>query len=250
MLFCPGIPGAGKNFLASIATNELQEIRTNQAQRDNSAVLNLYCKWDDPISQTIDGLLCSLLKQVVQKYGTASKGLNEIFNEHQKKEIRPSRTELLKALGSELSPFKRTFIVVDGLDELLEEKNRLTLLETLTALPGRVNILVISRPLKSILRYFADFYPNMRCELCGVRALRYQYHCLECEDLIEEGADLCQKCVDKGETCNWKGHELVKQFSSFVIDIRAMEDLVTYVQSRIQTSDFLRQCVKKKNAFL
>ena len=67
----------------------------------------------------------------------------------------------------------------------------------------------------------------------------------------DEGVDLCQKCVDKGETCNWKGHELVKQFSSFVIDIRAMEeDPVTYVQSRTQTSDFLRQCVKKKNAFL
>ena len=87
MLFCPGIPGAGKTFLASIATNELQEIRTNQAQRDNSAVLNLYCKWDDPISQTIDGLLCSLLKQVVQKHGTASKGLNAIFNEHQKRKL-------------------------------------------------------------------------------------------------------------------------------------------------------------------
>ena len=251
MLFCPGIPGAGKTFLSSIATNELEQIRTNQAQRENIAVLNVYCKWDDPLSQTIDGLLCSLLKQLVQKFGTASEGLIKMFNEHQKKETRPSRTELLNVLGSELSPFKRTFMVVDGLDELLEEKSRLTLLETLTALPGRVNVLVTSRPLKSIVRHFADFYSNTCCNVCEARALRYQYRCLECEDLIDQGFHICQQCVDTGKRCNWKGHDLAKQFSSFIIDIRAVEeDLEIYVQTRIQTSDFLRQCVKKKKALL
>ena len=252
MLFCPGIPGAGKTFLSSIATNDLGGMRTNQTQRENIAVLNLYCKWDDPQSQTIDGLLCSLLKQVVQKYGTASEGLIKMFNEHQKKETRPSRTELQNALGSELSPFKRTFMVVDGLDELLEEKNRLTLLETLTALPGKVNVMVTSRPLKSIVRHFADFYSsNAQCDVCEARALRYQHRCLECEDLVDEGFQLCQECVDKGKRCYWESHDLVKQFSSFVIDIMAVEeDLEIYVQTRIQTSDFLRQCVKKKNALL
>lgn len=250
-LFCPGIPGAGKTFLSSIATNELEQTRGNHAQRDNIAVLNLYCKWDDPLSQTVDGLLCSLLKQVVQKYETTSDGLIEMFNKHQKKETRPSRSELLSVLGSTLSPFKRTFVVVDGLDELLEEGNRLHLLETLTALPGRVNILVTSRPLKSIVRYFADLYSGIYCNVCKTEALRYQYCCLECEDLINERFNVCQACCDKGETCNWKCHDLVKQLNSFIIDITAVEkDLEIYVQTRIQTSDFLRQCVKKKEALL
>lgn len=251
MLFCPGIPGAGKTFLSSIATNELEQIRTNHAQRENTAVLNIYCKWDDPLSQTIDGLLCSLLKQVVQKYGTTSEGLIEMFNKHQKKETRPSQSELLSVLGSTLSPFNRTFMVVDGLDELLEERHRLNLLETLTALPGRVQVMVTSRPLKSIVRYFADFYSGIYCNVCETGALRYQYCCLECEDLTGERFDLCQQCWDKGNNCNWKGHDLVKQFNSFIIGITAVEeDLERYVQTRIQTSDFLRQCVKKKEALL
>lgn len=247
VLFCPGNPGAGKTFLSSIVVNELDKLRFDEAKRENAAVLMLYCKWDDPLGQSIDSLVASLLKQLVQKYDRASPDLTSMYTHHHNKDTRPSRADMLKVLAADLSLFKRTFVIVDGLDEILEEKNRLLVLELLSALPCKINIMITSRPLNNIVQHFVD--SGIFCDGCNAKKLRYQHHCTGC---TKRSYDLCQQCVDKGLRCKRRrNHEMVKQFNSFIVDIRAVEeDLEIYVHWRITTSDFLRQCVRKKEALL
>jgi ankyrin repeat protein len=245
ILICPGIPGAGKTYLSAIVIDELDNMRrSNTEPVKDAAILMLYCKWDDVHSQSIDTLLGGLLKQIVQRYGVKSKDTLEMFTKHNGVRTKPGREELLSVLDKELQNFPRSFIVIDGLDELREEDDRLTLLEILNSLEAKVNFMVTSRPLENIVRHFKHVDRGIYCDLCGARDLPYQYHCYECDD---PDYDICQSCIDDGKQCKSQGHSLIKQFNSFRIEIAAVEeDLLTYVEWRIRTSAFLQKCVALK----
>ncbi|KAF3386750.1 Ankyrin repeat domain-containing protein 50 [Penicillium rolfsii] len=248
ILFCPGIPGAGKTMLSSIVVNELDTLRlSKKGGVTDAAILMLYCKWDDSHSQSINGLLASLVKQIAQRYGVFWEGTSEMFSKHSKAGTSPGSDEYVSALNSELRHFPKTFIVVDGLDELRDEKSRLVLLETLTSLEAKVNIMVTSRPVDSITRHFADFERRIYCDNCGHADRCYQLHCCECDETNPDGFDLCDECHDKGERCGQKGHILIKQFNSTRVEITAVEqDLLAYVKWRVGSSDFLQRCVDTK----
>ncbi|OOQ89141.1 putative ankyrin [Penicillium brasilianum] len=252
ILFCPGIPGAGKTMLSAIVVNELDKLRLSEKDgvRD-AAILMLYCKWDDSQSQSINGLLASLVKQIAQRYGVVWEGTSEMFSKHSKAGTNPGVDEYASALKSELSHFPKTFIIVDGLDELRDEKSRLVLLETLTSLEAKVNLMVTCRPVDNITRHFADIERSIYCDGCGKPDQRYQFHCFDCDDTAPNGFDLCEECYDKGERCGHKGHILVKQFNSIRIDITAMEqDLLAYVKWRVGSSEFLQRCVDTKTGLM
>ncbi|KAJ5437931.1 uncharacterized protein N7458_008929 [Penicillium daleae] len=252
ILFCPGIPGAGKTLLSSIVVNELDKLRLSERGGvKNAAILMLYCKWDDSQSQSINGLLASLVKQIAQRYGVVWEGTSEMFSKHCKAGTSPGADEYVSALNSELRHFPKTFIVVDGLDELREEKSRLLLLETLASLDAKVNLMVTSRPISNITRHFADIQRKIFCDGCEKDNQRYQFHCSDCDEQVSDGFDLCEECHDKGERCGHKGHILVKQFNSTRMDITAMEqDLLAYVKWRVGSSDFLQRCVDTKTGLM
>ncbi|GAM43858.1 hypothetical protein TCE0_060r19013 [Talaromyces pinophilus] len=245
ILICPGIPGAGKTYLSAIVVDELDNLRRSDKQSvKDAAVLMLYCKWDDVHSQSISSLLGSLLKQIAQRYGVKSNDTLEMFTKHNGVRTRPGHEELLSVLNKELKNFPRSFIVIDGLDELRDENDRLTLLETLSSLEAKVNLMVTSRPLDNIMRHFTHTDCRIYCDLCAAGNLPYQYHCYECDN---SNYDICQSCIDAGKQCKGHGHSLIKQFNSFRIEIAAVEeDLLTYVEWRITTSAFLQKCVALK----
>ncbi|KAH8427472.1 uncharacterized protein LDX57_005185 [Aspergillus melleus] len=138
MLFCPGIPGAGKTFLSSVVVHELD----SECDASNAAVLMLYCKWDDSLSKSIDALLGSLLKQATHKHGIILQEMAEPYYRHSSAGTKPTREEALSMLTAELRRFSKTFIIVDGLDELREEKTGVDLLEILTSIDATVNMMV------------------------------------------------------------------------------------------------------------
>jgi ankyrin repeat domain-containing protein 50 len=181
MLFCPGIPGAGKTFLSSIVINELDRLRLGEeGGLKDAAILMLYCKWDDSLSQSIDALVASLLKQIAQRYGTASGKMVEMFSQYSRAGTKPGREEMISVLGTELARFPKAFIIVDGLDELRDEKSRLALLDTLGSTSAKVNLMITSRPLNNIVQHFQDQGYYITCDGCGRRDQPYQHHCSEC----------------------------------------------------------------------
>lgn len=113
-LFCPGIPGAGKTILTSVVVNELFE----QFQRDPDAgIAYIYCnfkRWDE---QKAEHLLASLLKQFVQERSSLPDSVRALYEQHSKKQTRPSMDQISEALHSILALYSRTFIIVDALDE-------------------------------------------------------------------------------------------------------------------------------------
>ena len=80
-----------------------------------------------------------------------SLNIRNLYDTHVNKKTRPTPTELLGTLKTEIGAFSKAFIIVDALDECSEDDNkRANLLDTLLSLPKNVKLLVTSRPLPTI----------------------------------------------------------------------------------------------------
>ena len=86
-LFCPGIPGAGKTFLTSIVIHDLHERSDGDPE---VAVTCLYLNYKRQAEQTIENLLASLVKQLVQERPHLYSNLESLYTSHNERRTRPS----------------------------------------------------------------------------------------------------------------------------------------------------------------
>ncbi|KAF5684547.1 hypothetical protein FCIRC_3890 [Fusarium circinatum] len=143
ILFCPGLPGAGKAFLVSIVIQHL----LNLFDKDNSTLIAYhYCDFGQQNNETVHHIFSSILKQFAQCLGSLPATMVTLYNEHKKKDTRPSLSEIASALKTVASLSSRTFIVIDGLDECLVWRNLMAQLKDLQG----VNILATSREIPEI----------------------------------------------------------------------------------------------------
>lgn len=113
ILFCPGIPGAGKTITTSIVIDHLQEkFRT----RRDIGIAFVYFNFHQHIEQGIVGLFSCLLRQLsFQTVGMDE--VTKLYNYHKPRQSRPSSQEILDALKSVIMRFSSTFVIIDALDE-------------------------------------------------------------------------------------------------------------------------------------
>lgn len=239
VLWCPGIPGAGKTFLASIVIEKLRELYRGQ----NVAVFMLYCNYNDPETHNVQPLIASLVKQYIQDQFVVDKKLEELHEAHYKKETRPTLEELRDLLGTAISQYEKTFVVLDALDEMPNEESRSDLVSSLRGINQNSNLLVTSRPMPAIKQMFGP-PSHIYCDGCLKKDLAAHWHCTSCSS---PEFDVCQDCHDKSITCQNSGHILKQRFSSLQLVIEAAdEDVQTYIVQRIADAPSLRQCVSKK----
>lgn len=204
------------------------------------AVLVIYCGYHDPKSQSIDNLVASLIKQILQLRPNVSKELRDLHQIHSRNGIFPSLEVLTGIIRSEISAFDNCFIIIDGLDEILDESKRLLLLETL--MYDKVNLMVTSRPLDSIRDIFG-LITDISCDGCEAENLRLIYHCKQCLGL---SFDLCEACRGAKMTCPHEGHYIEKRFGAYQIEIEATEnDIRNYVEWRVDCEPKLLKSVSK-----
>lgn len=229
--------GAGKTFLASIAVEHLKKARRDK----NAAVLVLYCGYNQDKSQSVVSLVAALIKQILQVRPDVSGDLKKLHTEHSRTDIFPSLDGLTMILHAELDKFDESFIIIDGLDELLDEPKRKELLDNLVR--GKVNVMVTSRPLDSIKELFGSLH-SITCDGCEERDLRLVYHFKQCPGV---GFDVCGDCRDKKIQCSVEGHYLIENYGSVTIEIEAIQsDIRNYVEWRIDHESKLFDSVNKK----
>ena len=121
--------------------------------KGNAAVAYIYCNYKEQ-NQTAINLVASLLQQLIQKQPKISEKIIAIYKRHSCKQTRPSLTEYLKLLQSEVYRFLKVFIVVDALDECLEREGVRGFIPEVRKLPPHVNLLVTSRHIPAIEHEF------------------------------------------------------------------------------------------------
>jgi Cdc6-like AAA superfamily ATPase len=233
-LWCYGIPGAGKTFIAS---NTVNELRRNHGS-DQALILVAFCSYDTPDTQSIDNLLLSLLKQVVQLRQSLPGNLQRLFKEHSALGTRPKMEEFVKILGDAVAESPKTYIIIDALDEILDDRKRVDLLEALFELKGKPKIMVTSRKIESVANRFGYPLDGIYCDGCQKKRLEVYYHCEDCADY--DYCEDCRKDKDAGS------HVFVRRFSSVRMRIAAQrEDIESYVTRRIEVEEELRQMTER-----
>lgn len=142
-LWCPGIPGAGKTVTSSIIIDHLQ----TGYNKEDVAVLCLFCSYRDRATQSADTFMANLLKQVIQRKRIISPLLKRTYN--QRENGRLNFEESARLFSKEISAFSKIFVLIDALDETSEHEDiRRLILSKLQDLP--INLLVTSRYERSI----------------------------------------------------------------------------------------------------
>ncbi|RYP52862.1 hypothetical protein DL768_002111 [Monosporascus sp. mg162] len=114
ILFCPGIPGAGKTILTSIVVENLV---TRFENDKNIGIAYLYCNFRQQDDQKAEDLLGGLLKQLAQGWSPLPESVVSLYGSHKDRRTRPSFDEISRALQSVAALYSRVFIVIDALDE-------------------------------------------------------------------------------------------------------------------------------------
>jgi hypothetical protein len=95
------------------------------------------------------------LKQFVQNHPAVSDHVKSLYKRHFVDNTHATPEEVRVALELEIGMYSKVFIIVDGLDECLEGRQK-ALVTELKSLPSTVNLMVTSRPLQWIRYLFQD----------------------------------------------------------------------------------------------
>jgi hypothetical protein len=215
MLFCPGIPGAGKTHIVSIAIHYLQRCNPFDTK---PGLAYIYCEYTQQLTREI--LLGSLLAQLAQMLLCLPTELTDLFESHRESRTQPSVYELQTLLHHVVSRLERCFIVVDGLDECTDDDGvRSFLLKTLTELRqvSGASVLIMSRDIHHIRNHFrADSCLEIEVKApdhdIGMYLSRQIPRVLP---LLADDSHLCQKI--RAVIMSGAGGMYTKQFLSYII---------------------------------
>ncbi|OPB46466.1 ankyrin repeat protein [Trichoderma guizhouense] len=116
ILFCPGIPGAGKTVLTSVVVDHLH----SRFQEDSkTGIAYFFFDYKQQDEQSTDTLLASFLRQLAACQSSLPEAVHELYRQHntQANKSRPSTEELIRVLKSVAVIYSRIFIMIDALDE-------------------------------------------------------------------------------------------------------------------------------------
>jgi hypothetical protein len=155
VLWCHGIPGAGKTVLSSKVYDHLKEILPEE-----SAILVFYCDYRDQETQSTLTIIGSLLKQLALVSPTIMDMLQAVYENHSIQQTRPILTELKLLFSAACSIFSNTYLVIDALDESDANYYRKPLLRWLKSI-NWCRLFLTSRAYSYDLRIAFNSFPQI-----------------------------------------------------------------------------------------
>jgi hypothetical protein len=89
-------------------------------EREDVAIIYIYCSYKEKDDQTAANLIASLLQQLVQISPVVSGEILSLYDYHTKNGTRPALGELSRLLQLESRRFSKVFVLIDALDECPE----------------------------------------------------------------------------------------------------------------------------------
>lgn len=111
-LYCPGIPGAGKTVLASIA---IEHVRAQP--RRGRPVAFIYCNSQMQEEQTVRKLLCMNLHQLLSQCASIPVSVKAVLESSMIFGEQPSIPKIIEAILEVIEEKGGSYLVIDGLDQ-------------------------------------------------------------------------------------------------------------------------------------
>ncbi|KAJ7097016.1 hypothetical protein B0H15DRAFT_747863, partial [Mycena belliarum] len=152
VLWCKGIPGAGKTVISAMVVNYLQA----KLQDTDSGVACIYLNHKEIAAHTLVNLLASIWKQLAVDKPFAPHA-HKLYKHHRARSTSPSVEEVVEILQILIAQTPQLYLVIDALDEYPEQQ-RWALLDQLSMLLGpTTRLMITSRPHVQ----FQDFFPDL-----------------------------------------------------------------------------------------
>ncbi|KAI0425854.1 hypothetical protein F5Y09DRAFT_320665 [Xylaria sp. FL1042] len=155
VLWCWGIPGAGKTTLASLIINSL-EYDLNELE--NAICTYIYCDFNQVKEQTTSALLGAVLRQILQKSrdDAVPSEVSLLYKLHYKYNTRPTPAQLQEILGKIVSNYSIVHVVIDALDECAtSDEDAVQFISIMRSLGPNVKLLCTSRHSSVFENYFS-----------------------------------------------------------------------------------------------
>ncbi|KAI3326265.1 hypothetical protein HD806DRAFT_489812 [Xylariaceae sp. AK1471] len=152
-LWCPGAPGSGKTFMASIVVDYLQGVVEKER---NTGLAYIYCDFRRR-SQEPTALLANIWTQLILQRDLSKAEVDQLNNDLYGRRVKLTAAQINGLVEREFTDgkFQRMFVVIDALDECTEAQ-RETLLDHVSRLYPWANVLITSRVLGSDVERFTD----------------------------------------------------------------------------------------------
>ncbi|KAF7546323.1 hypothetical protein G7046_g9333 [Stylonectria norvegica] len=153
IMFCPGIPGAGKTISMATVIENLQQ----QFGSDPDTVTSfIYCSYRNP-DQDANRLLSSLLRSAIQQTQEVPQSIISCYDTYRSQSPKLPHDKATNLLQLFFSSVKRVNVLVDALDELPNTVRRPFVLELLRLQAScGINLFLTSRDIGEIQRPFGD----------------------------------------------------------------------------------------------
>ncbi|RAH86964.1 ankyrin [Aspergillus japonicus CBS 114.51] len=158
ILFCYGIPGAGKTMMAAAVVDHL--FHTFRRRGSRVGIAYWYCT-PQLRAQHLGRCFGSMLRQLMPRLPKLPRSMELMYADYVDRERRPSPAHVQEVLCEVITAYDRVFLVVDGIDELSgRQHSQQEMLDRLFALQERtqkkLNLLATSRPLPEIVARFEE----------------------------------------------------------------------------------------------
>ncbi|KAL9112036.1 MAG: hypothetical protein Q9227_003656 [Pyrenula ochraceoflavens] len=112
-LWCHGRMGSGKSVLAAAVIKYLQ----TTCAPGETAVVYLYCDWQDSGAQDLCNLMGSLIRQCVEQCSSIPSDVRECYVEHRNGKMPLIADDIPALIEAICHTLSKVYVVVDGLDE-------------------------------------------------------------------------------------------------------------------------------------
>jgi len=130
----------GSQFHRSLV---IENLRLQTEAKGNTAVVCAYCRFDDDCNS--ENILRGFIHQFLAQHPSLLPRVSKYYKKYRLRRTGPSIKDIIEMLQALVDGVDVVHIVVDGLNEITNDKDRVSLLQELHKLPART--LIFSRPL-------------------------------------------------------------------------------------------------------
>lgn len=144
-LWLHGILGCGKSILCSTI---IERVKENCSKNPDYEFAFFYFDFNDKAKQSIEGFVRSMIVQLSAQRSNVPDEVQTLYDRHGKLKQQPSRSSLIDTFMSLLRCSRRTYLLLDALDESSEQEDMLNLVAQIIALEQQssgINLIITSR---------------------------------------------------------------------------------------------------------
>ncbi|KAL2039110.1 hypothetical protein N7G274_008159 [Stereocaulon virgatum] len=239
ILWCHGIPGAGKTILASLVVDELTKTFSDTRTR----LAFFYLDYRDSKAQTPANVVSSLVRQLAGQLHPLPYFVLGLYEDLKKRQTRPELEDLLPVLSKICKVSHPVYIVIDALDECAPGHSRQVIIDVIKQLEKlSVRLFLTGRPHTHCIRQELGSYPQIRVEASTSDIAKLVIETIKRSDDTMGIIDGHLRCEIVAELCS-------NSQGMFLLPALQVENIVNQT-TRSQVRRVLREKPKKLGAAL